>query len=389
MGHERRAAEILADSAVLRGLAAEGVSVWLGDVGRPELTSGSLRTWITTVRVTGVALSASALTREFRRREDHAYLDQLGRVARQRVSPDAMVRALLAYDARWACDLLAHVSTDTDGLDGWVCGELDARLAHDRRSALEEARAFAVAVGRPNFLVTIAATDAGLDVVRACVAEGIGVHAALVHSAERYGQVLDAYWDGLDQAHRDGRTAPGTCAVSLEAAAVEAAVDEQLGELGTTAAGALRGRTALAFARVVHDLHERRLDSRRWRALRKAGARPQRLVWSGAGTGGDPGGPGQLARHVRHVEEIVAWRTAHLLSPLAVAEAARRARPHGDSLSGEAAAALDVMAALRRHGIHPGCLAEDVQRSRLRELARGRDELLDAVRSTPSIRTYL
>ncbi|NUP18707.1 MAG: hypothetical protein HOZ81_22000 [Streptomyces sp.] len=382
--------EIPAGSAVLRDLAAEGVSFWLAGLSRAALADGSLKAWIADAHISGLVLSASAMTREIRRTDDHAYRDQLGLLAQRHASPEEKVRALFAYDARWACDLLSSVHEAAAGLDGWVCVELDARLAHDRRSALEEARTLALAVNRPNLLVTVAATDAGLGVLSECVADGIGVNAALIHSAERYEEVLDAYWDGLERSHEAGRNPDRvTCVATWELAEVEAAVDEGLGELGgvrdTTE---LRGRTALALARTAYDLQERRLDSPRWRALRNAGARPHRLVWSGAGAGECPSDPGHLAARVRQVEEIVAWRTAHVLPRGALAEAARRARPRGDSLTGEAAAALDVMAALRRRGIHLGCLAERLERVRIRRLERDREELLDAVQNPPAVSTY-
>ncbi|MDT0572619.1 transaldolase family protein [Streptomyces sp. DSM 3412] len=389
MGDERRGTDVPGDGSVLRSLAAEGVSVWLAGVGRPELVDGSLRTWVADAYITGVVLSASAMTRELRRHGDHAYLEQLGLLARRRASPEEIVRALSAYDARWACDLLAPVHEAAEGLDGWVCAELDARLADDGPSTLEEVRALALAVNRPNLLVTVAATDAGLDVVRACAAEGIGVYVAPLHSVERYGEVLDAGWEGLERAHRAGRTVRGACVAALDVAAVEAAVDRRLGgpDDSPDAAG-LRGRTALALARVAYDLHERGLDSCRWRTLRHAGARPQRLVWSGASRGDDVDSD-EPDTGVRHVEEIVAWRTTHLLSPRAVAEAARRARPRGDSLSGEAPAAHDTVAALRRRGIDLGRLGADLDRLRLRQRVRDRAELLDAVRDTPCVREYL
>lgn len=389
MGDERRAGEVPGDGSVLRSLAAEGVSVWLAGVGRPELVDGSLRAWVTDAYITGVVLSASAMTRELRRRGHHAYLEQLGLLARRRASPEVIVRALAAYDARWACDVLAPVHAAAEGLDGWVCAELDARLADDGPSALEEVRALALAVNRPNLLVTVAATDAGLDVVRACVAEGIGVYVAPLHSVERYGAVLHAGWEGLERAHRAGLAGRGACVAALDVAAVEAAVDRRLGapDDPREAAGP-RGRTALALARAAYDLHERELDSGRWRTLRSAGARPQRLVWSGA-RWGDDGDPGERAVGVRHVEEIVAWRTTHLLSPRAVAETARRARPRGDSLSGEAPAAHDTLSALRRRGVDLSRLGAELDRIRLRERVRDRAELVDAVRDAPCVRAYL
>ncbi|MFR9798209.1 transaldolase family protein [Streptomyces sp. MS06] len=381
-------ADVPADSPVLGGLAAEGVSFWLAGLSRPVLADGTLARWIAQAHITGLVLSSAAMTCEIRRAGDHAYREQLGLLAQRHASPEETVRALFAYDARWACDLLSAAHTATDGLDGWVCVELDARLAHDHRSAVEEARALAAAVNRPNLLVTVAAAGAGPAVARECLADGIGVNVSLIHSAERYGEVLDACWEGLERAHRAGRDAARVaCAATWELAEVEAAVDERLGAPGGAAgAAALRGRTALALARTAHDLQDRRLDSERWRGLRNAGARPHRLVWSGAGAAESRPDPGRLAARVRQVEEIVAWRTVHVLTRAELAETARRARPRGDSLMGESTAALDVVAALRRRGIRLGPLAADLERRRLRRAERDRRELLDAVQGPPAVR---
>lgn len=374
------AAERAARSTVLRDLAAEGVSVWLDDAARDEFIDGSLRPWIGGGVATGLALSSAAMLGQLAGHHEHSYRNQISMLARWRAAPPDIVRSLHAHDARLACDLLAPVHAAARGLDGWVCLELDPRTAHDSASAMAEARALSLSVRRPNLLLKVPATPSGLEVVSECVSEGIGVNATLIHSPEQYAEVLEACWEGMERACRAGR-APvgGVCVASLEPASVEIEVDGRVG-----AADRLRGRVALALARRVYELHERSLDTDRWRALWEAGARPHRLVWAFSGTrrGGEEPGTGttgHLSRRVRHVEEIVAWRTAHVLSREAVVEVARRARPCGDSLTGEAPAARGTLAALRGRGVRLESLAGELGAVQLERLVSDRDRLLGRV----------
>ncbi|MEU0806650.1 transaldolase family protein [Streptomyces sp. NPDC005970] len=376
-------------SPVLSGLAAEGVSVWLDGLTRSALADGSFATWVRGGAVTGAVLSAAPVLREVRARTGHPYREQIDTLARRRTAPEAIVRALFSHDARWACDLLAPVHAAADGLDGWVCVDLPQDTGRDTPSALAAAKSLARVVNRPNLLIRVPATDAGTDLVSVCAAEGIGVNAALVHSVDRYTDVLDAYWQGLEHALRTGRDlSRHVCVVTVEVADVERAVDRALARSpGGTAAGPLRGRTALALARGVYDIHERALDSGRWGALRRAGARPYRIGWSGADAE-RPAADLDTAGRIRHVEEIVAWRTAHLLAPGILTEVAARAAPDGDSLTGEGPTAREFRALLRQRGVAVDRLAGELTEHRVRRLRRHGDGLLAAVRETPSVRAY-
>ncbi|WP_093802515.1 transaldolase family protein [Streptomyces sp. Wb2n-11] len=359
---------------VLTDLVHEGVSVWLGGVSRRSLADGTLSLRTADGCVTGAVLSLREMGREVR--DGTAYQEQIGLLAAQGVTADEAVRALHLYDARWACDVLRQSFTASRGADGWVCAELDPRFADDARASVAEARTVALAVNRPNLLITVPSTPAGMTVISDCVAEGIGVNAGHIYSVRRYGEVVEAYFEGMGRALAAGRAVTACLSVaSFEAARMEAAVDGCLDELEDAVAAPLRGRSALALARAAYQLYEERLGSGRWRKLRAAGARPQRLAWPGAGTP-DP------ATAVRQVEELVAWNTVHTMSQPVLDAVARRGRLRGDTLSGESTASNELLTGLWLRGVSVDRTAEKLARAELRRSVRDRLDLVGSVRDT-------
>ncbi|MFF9359849.1 transaldolase family protein [Streptomyces griseoluteus] len=345
------------DCGALRALSAEGVALWLDRVSRRHLLDGTLRAWVRGGLVSGAVLSLAAMTDELRR-TGTSYQPQVDALARGGCPPERVGRELLRSDARWACRVLAPVYARAGGLDGWV------RTDGPDGSAAE-ALGFAADVGRRNLLVGVAATRSGLDVLRVCAREGVGTSATLVCSEERFTEVLDAHLSGLEDAVREGRDpARSVCVPCVAVGEVDAAVDDALARAaGARPARAFAGRT---LARAVHGHLDRRLGGERWRALRSAGALPHRLAWHSAT-------PAQ-------VREIVGWRTAHVVSPETAVRTALGPVPLGDSLASRAPDVRRDLNALRRHGVHLGCLAESLTRHARQAHARERAAFLEAVR---------
>lgn len=359
---------------VLTELVHEGVSVWLDGVSRRSLADGTLSLRMADACVTGAVLSLREMGREVR--DGTAYEEQIDLLATQGVTADEAVRALHLYDARWACDVLWQNFTASQGADGWVCAELDPRFADDARASVAEARTVAFAVNRPNLLITVPSTPAGMTVISDCVAEGIGVNAGHIYSVRCYGEVVEAYFEGMGRALAAGQSVTTCLSVaSFETARMEAAVDRCLNELEDTVAAPLRGRSALALARAAYQLYEERLGSGRWRKLRAAGARPQRLVWPGADAP-DP------VTAVRQVEELVAWSTVHTMSQSTLDVVARRGRLRGDTLSGESGVSNELLTGLRLRGVNVDRTAAKVARTELRRSVRDRLNLVGSVRDT-------
>ncbi|MEV0410447.1 transaldolase family protein [Streptomyces sp. NPDC050448] len=239
---------------------------------------------------------------------------------------------------RRACDLLLPVHEISKGTVGQVSVPVSPRWAHDAKALGVAARAVHRTVDRPNALVRIPMTPAGLEVLSGCLADGIGVHASMVFSDERYAEVLDAYLDGLERSLSCGRTlGDAPMVASFPVGLLDAAVDARLDELRVGPRHEVRGAAGLAVARTMYRLREERLSGDWWRVLRANGAPQPRLLW---GTGADGG-----------VGALVGWNTALALSVDTLEAATRKPELTGDTLlnaDGEAACALR---ALERLGV--------------------------------------
>lgn len=283
----------------LSALTAAGVSIWLDDLNRERLTSGSLADLVEQRHVTGVTTNPSIFAKALSRKKPYAA--QVADLAVRGVDVREALRALTTYDVRAACDVLRPVHDETEGLDGRVSIEVDARLAHDTRATIAEARALWWAVDRPNLFVKIPASVEGIPAIAACLAEGISINVTLIFSLARYEQVLSAFLEGLERARRNGHDLQRIASVaSFFVSRVDTEVDARLDALGTPPAAALRGQAAIANARLAYQRYERMLAGDAWRSLARAGARPQRPLWASTSTK-DPRYP-----DTRYVTDLVA-----------------------------------------------------------------------------------
>ncbi|MFD6888125.1 transaldolase [Streptomyces sp. NPDC059957] len=290
----------------LAALSAAGVSVWLDDLSRELLAGGGLKGLIAEKHVVGVTTNptifASALCQGDR------YTAQLRRLGGAGTSVDEAVFALTTDDVRDGCDVLAPVFERTSGVDGRVSIEVDPRLAQDAAASIEQARRLWETVGRPNLFVKIPATRRGLEAITAAIAEGISVNVTLIFSLDRYREVTDAYQAGLEQAHAAGRNLADIHSVaSFFVSRVDTEVDRRHDALDTPEARALRGKTAIANARLAFQAYEQMLLEPRWQVLAAAGARMQRPLWASTGVK-DPTYPDTM-----YVSELVIAGTVNTM----------------------------------------------------------------------------
>ncbi|GGZ65185.1 transaldolase [Streptomyces inusitatus] len=265
--------------SALRRLTEAGVSLWLDDISRAGLTGGSLAELVRDRRISGVTSDPAVLARALTAGTDYA--EQLSVLAAGGATPEEAAWELMTHDLRHACDLLLPVYERTGGADGLVSAEVDPRLAHDSAATLAQARELSREIGRPNLLVKIPATDAGEKAVADCLAEGIGVNATLIFSAERCRRIAAAHVDGVARAAAAGHRVAGINSVaSFSVGRVDTAVDALLDLDGSAEAKALRGTVALAAARLAHEQHTTVYEDPRWPALERSGARRQRLLWA-------------------------------------------------------------------------------------------------------------
>src|SRR6478735_7890318 len=259
----------------LADLAAAGVSIWLDDLSRERLRSGNLQSLITEDSVVGVTTNptifASALA------NGEAYDQQVRELAARGASVDDAVREITVADVQQACDVFSGTWEHTGGVDGRVSLEVDPRLAHDTDATFAEAVDLWKAVDRPNLLVKIPATEAGLPAITKTLGEGVSVNVTLIFSVERYREVMDAYLDGLEQAAANGHNlASITSVASFFVSRVDTEIDPRLEKIGTDEALALRGQAAVANARLAYGAFEEVHASDRWKGLAEAGANAQR-----------------------------------------------------------------------------------------------------------------
>ena len=239
----------------LATLSKAVVSIWLDDLSRERLRSGSLADLAAHDHVVGVTTNPSIFARAITGSD--AYDPQLRDLATRGVDAREVLRALTTFDVRWACDILRPAYDATRGVDGRVSIEVDPRLAYDTAATIAEARALWWMVDRPNLFIMIPAARQGLPAIVACLAEGISINVTLIFSLQRYDAVLDAFLDGMERAWRAGLDLSliGSVA-SFFVSRVDTEVGSRLDKIGTSEADAPRGRAAVANARLAYQCYE-------------------------------------------------------------------------------------------------------------------------------------
>src|SRR6476469_7900983 len=266
----------------LAALSAAGVSVWLDDLSRERLQTGNLQNLIDTRSVVGVTTNPSIFQAALSK--GTAYDAQVKELAERGADVDATIRTITTDDVRNACDVLAKAYEASDGFDGRVSIEVDPRLAHDTDKTILQAIELWKIVDRPNLLIKIPATIAGLPAITAVIAEGISVNVTLIFSLERYQAVMGAYIDGLEQAKEGGHDISQIHSVaSFFVSRVDSEIDKRLKAIGSPEAESLEGEAAIANARLAYQAYEQTFSGDRWAALEAAGANKQRPLWASTG----------------------------------------------------------------------------------------------------------
>ncbi|WP_405791413.1 transaldolase [Streptomyces sp. NBC_00029] len=357
-----------AGTAPLAALSAAGVAVWLDDLSRELLAGGQLIEVVAEKHVVGVTTNptifASALSKGDR------YTEQLRRLGDGGISVDDAVFALTTDDVRSGCEVLAPVHQRTDGIDGRVSIEVDPRLAQDADATTVQARKLWQTVDRPNLLVKIPATRKGLKAITAVIAEGISVNVTLIFSLDRYRDVMDAYQAGLERAQAAGRDLSAIHSVaSFFVSRVDSEVDRRLDALGTPEALALKGKAAVANARLAHRAFEEMTAEPRWQRLAAAGARVQRPLWASTGVK-DPSYPDTM-----YVSELVIPGTVNTMPGATLAAFADHGilahPPTGDDY----AAAASHLDALGRAGVDFSDVTDTLEREGLTKFEDSRKDL--------------
>jgi transaldolase len=331
-------------SDVLEELTQAGVSVWLDDISRNRLVTGNLAALIKDFHVRGVTSNPTIFAAALAKGE--AYDEQSKDLASRGVDVGEASRMITTYDIRWAADVLKPVYDATDSLDGRVSIEVDPRLARETAKTIAEAKQLWWLVDRPNVYIKIPATAEGIGAITATLAHGISVNVTLIFSLERYGEVIDAYMAGLEQAAANGHDISTIASVaSFFVSRVDSEVDKRLVKIGTPEALALKGKAAIANARLAYELYEQKLATPRWEALVAKGAKVQRPLWASTSTK-DPSYPDTM-----YVVELVVADTVNTMPEATLHATAEHGVLRGDTVHGTYDESRALFASLEALGI--------------------------------------
>ena len=351
----------------LRELSALGQSVWIDSLSRVTTRDGTLRRQLLRDDVVGVTSNPAIFEQALAATDAYdAEIRELQRAGIDELA--AIFWALARRDVQDACDLLRPVWERTGGRDGWVSLEVDPRLADDAPATLEQAQHLHAELNRPNAMVKIPATEAGLAAIEGAIAAGVPVNVTLIFSLQRYAEVLDAYQRGLRRLADAGGALDAVASVaSFFVSRIDSEADRRLDALGGRPE--LRGRLAIANAKLAYEHWKSACASPGWAALAAQGATPQRLLWASTATK-DPTYP-----DTRYVDELAGADTVTTLPPHTLAAF----RDHGDPaarLELGVTEARELLAELARAGVDYADVTATLERQGVELFAAAFERLL-------------
>ena len=364
----------------LQQLHGFGQSVWLDYIRRKLFASGELQRLVTEDGITGVTSNPAIFEKAIAGSSDYqdAILEFSGH---DDVDAKAIFESLEVADIQQAADTLRSVYDATERRDGYVSMEVSPRLAHDAEATLAEARRLWAMVDRPNLMVKVPATAEGLPVIETLLSEGINVNVTLLFSKDVYEQVAEAYIRGLETRAANGGdiTAVASVAsffISRIDTLVDNLIDERLEGLNdprqATLLEGIKGKVAIANARVSYQSYQRLFSGDRWQALADKGANTQRMLWASTGT------KNPLYRDTLYMDELIGPDTVTTVPP-ATLDAFREHGQPRSSLGEHVETAHDVLSTLANSGISLEKATDQLLKDGLRLFVEAFDKLLGAV----------
>jgi transaldolase len=358
------------DQAINRPLQAlhhAGVSIWLDTLSRELLESGAFASLIAECSVTGVTSNPTIFAKAIR--SSDRYDEQIRALA---ASGSRELRelffALALDDVARAADLLRPTYDATAGRDGFVSFECTPDLADDTAGTIEQALELWDRLARPNVMIKVPATEAGISAIEQLTACGVNVNVTLLFSLARYEQVIDAYIAGLERRLMAGEPVEGVASVaSFFVSRVDARADGPL-----PADSDLRGRVAIANARSAYRRYRERFADERWLVLHDAGARPQRPLWASTGT------KDAAYSDVLYVEELVVPDAINTMPEATLRAFADHGDP-GEPFDWRSAAAEQTLRRAQAAGVDLDAITTELEREGVESFCRSYEELLDCI----------
>jgi transaldolase len=349
----------------LQQLHEAGVAIWLDFIERTMVHNGDLERRIREDSLTGMTSNPTIFEKALA--EGTAYDAQLRAAPRDLTARD-LFELVATTDVRDACDRFRAVHDRTRGDDGYVSIEVSPGAANDASATVEEARRLWKTVDRPNLLVKIPGTVEGAHAVRRVIADGINVNITLLFSLEAHDRVVDAYMGGLEDRVKRGEPIDRLASVaSFFVSRVDSEIDKRLD--ATPGAEQLKGKAAIANAKLAYKLFQDRFASPRWKALEAKGARVQKPLWASTST------KNPAYRDVMYVEQLIGPQSINTLPP----QTLDAFKDHGDTRRtvdagvDEARRTIDQ---LERHGISMKAVTDKLLADGLASFQKSFDSLI-------------
>ncbi len=339
-------------------VSQHGQQIWLDNLSRTLLKEGHLARFLAEDGIAGVTTNPAIFHKAIA--GGRYYEDDLAALKKTPLSAEARYEALVIPDVQQACDLLAPQYRHSSGRSGYVSLEVSPALAHDAAGTLAAGLRLKAAVDRPNVLIKVPATGAGIKAIEQLIEAGVSVNVTLIFSLAQADAVAQAYVRGLERRHAGGGdVTPIMSVASLFLSRLDTLIDAQLEQLGGEAL-ALRGKSAVATAKLAYQRYCTRFHGEEFATLRGLGARPQLLLWASTGT------KNPAYSDLLYVEPLIGAETINTL-PDGTLDALRDHGRVKASLTADVDAAAAHYAALERHGIDLERVGERLQHEGLQQ----------------------
>lgn len=350
----------------LAELTAAGVSIWLDDLSRDRIESGSLAKLITEHSVRGVTTNPTIFAAALK---GESYKPLIAKY--KGASVDEAIKQITSKDVADACDIFAGVYASSAGVDGRVSIEVEPGLAFDAEGTVAQGLELHRLVGKENVMIKVPATKPGLAAITELTAKGVSVNVTLIFSTERYNEVIDAYFLGLEKALAAGVDITKIHSVaSFFVSRVDTEVDARLEALGRAD---LKSKAALANARLAYELFQNRFASERWKSLAAQGAQLQRPLMASTGVK-DPNLPDTL-----YVTELVAANLVNTMPEKTMMATADHGEVVGDTIAPNLSGAKTFMAELASAGVDFSDVTQKLESEGVDKFIASWNELVESV----------
>jgi transaldolase len=362
-------------------IKAQGQSVWYDNIDRSQLVSGQFKRLLVEDGVVGVTANPTIFEKSIS--AGHAYDEQMNQLIKEGKNTNDIYEAMVIQDIRTVADFLRPIYDQTNGQDGFVSLEVSPDLAHDTQGTISEASRFWHIIDRPNLLIKIPATPAGIPAIRQSLTNGLNINITLIFSLNNYHEVTEAFISALEARHAAGKDISHIASVaSFFVSRVDTLVDKLLEDKVKATSNpaeqqhlkSLEGKAAIANARLVYQEFKRIFESPRFAALQQAGAHVQRPLWASTST------KNPAYRDVLYAEELIGPHTVDTM-PL---ETIQNFRDHGQvrySIEDNIPEAHAVLASLEEIGIHYDQVTQQLQDEGVQKFADSFHQLFAGIAS--------